>query len=106
MSAGKKNYSVRVTILNEEYTIRSDTPPEHTRAVAEYLDGAIREVMANGHVVESGRASILAALRITAELFDARAAAEEVTESLSALSTEVRRLLPPAKRGEGGTAVE
>lgn len=100
MTAGKK-HSVRVMILNEEYTIRSDTPPEHTRAVAEYLDSAIREVMSSGQVVESGRASILAALRITAELFDARAAADEVTESLQALSAEVKRLLPPAKRGEG-----
>lgn len=101
MTTGKK-HSVRITILNEEYTIRSDTPPEQTRAVAEYLDNAIREVMASGHVVESGRASILAALRITAELFDARAAAEEITESLNALSADIRRLLPPAKRGEGG----
>ncbi len=100
MTAGTK-HSVRVMILNEEYTIRSDTPPEHTRAVAEYLDSAIREVMASGHVVESGRASILAALRITAELFDARAAAEEITVGLDALSSDVKRLLPPGKRGEG-----
>ncbi len=100
MTPGKK-HSVRVMILNEEYTIRSDTPPEHTRAVAEYLDSAIREVMASGHVVESGRASILAALRITAELFDARAAAVEITAGLDALSSDVKRLLPPGKRGEG-----
>lgn len=100
MSSGRK-HSVRVTILNEEYSIRSDSPPEHTRAVAEYLDNAIREVMSSGHVVESGRASILAALRITAELFDARAAAEEITTSLTTLNAEIKRLLPPSKRGEG-----
>ncbi len=97
----EKKHSVKVTILNEEYTLRSDTPPEHTRAVAHYLDRAIREVMASGAVVESGRASILAAMRITGELFEARSASEEVTKQLQALSAEIRHLLPPAKRGEG-----
>lgn len=99
MSASKK-HSVRVTILNEEYQIRSDASPEHTRAVAQYLDQAIREVLASGTVVEAGRASILAALRITGELFELRDAAEEIESGMQGLSAEVRRLLPPAKRGE------
>ncbi len=93
---GKKQ-SVKVTILSEEYTLRSDAPPEHAKAVAAYLDAVIREVMSAG-VVESGRASILAALRITAELFEAREAGVEVTSQLNALSADIRRLLPPAKR--------
>jgi len=92
----KKNL-VRVTIMNEEYAIRSDTSPEHTRQVAEYLDGAIRRVVDSGTVVETGRASILAALQITAELFDARSG-NEMTDRLRNLSAEVRRLLPTGKR--------
>ena len=92
----KKNL-VRVTIMNEEYAIRSDTSPEHTRQVAEYLDDAIRRVVDSGTVVESSRASILAALQITAELFDARAG-NEMTDRLRALSAEVRRLMPTGKR--------
>jgi len=99
MSASKK-HSVRVSILNEDYQIRSDASPEHTRAVAQYLDQAIREVLASGTVVESGRASILAALRITGELFELRDAAEAIEGGMQGLSAEVRRLLPPAKRGE------
>ena len=99
MSTSKK-HSVRVTILNEEYQIRSDTSPEHTRAVALYLDQAIREVLSSGSVVEGGRASILAALRITGELFETREALEELGGAMHSLSTEVRRLVPPAKRGE------
>ena len=43
MSA-KKN-TTRVTILNEEYAIRTDTSPEHAHAVAKYLDLAIRRVL-------------------------------------------------------------
>ena len=37
-----KKHTVRVTILNEEYAIRTETPPEHARAVAKHLDLAIR----------------------------------------------------------------
>jgi cell division protein ZapA len=92
----KKNL-VRVTIMNEEYAIRSDTSPEHTRQVASYLDDAIRRVVDSGTVVETGRASILAALQITAELFEARAG-NEMTDKLKGLSDEIRRLLPAGKR--------
>jgi len=93
-----KKHLVHVTILNEEYSIRSDTPPEHTKAVAEYLDAAIRRVLDSGSVVETNRASILAALQITGELFEARSG-NEMTERLRGLSAEVRRLLPTGKRG-------
>jgi cell division protein ZapA len=97
MSTAPK-HSVRVTILNEEFTIRSDTPPEHTKAVAEYLDGVARQVMSTGNVVESNRAVVPAALRITAELFEERQASGDLSGSMKQLSDEIRRLLPPAKR--------
>jgi cell division protein ZapA len=94
----KKNL-VRVTILNEEYAIRSDATPEHTRAVAAYLEAAIRRVLESGTVVESSRATILAALQVTGELFEARAGnGSGLTQRLEGLSAEVRRMLPPAKR--------
>jgi cell division protein ZapA len=93
-----KKHAVKVTILNEEYAIRTDTPPEHTKAVAQYLDAAIRKIMASGAVVESNRATVLAALQITAELFDARQSVTDQTKSIQALSDYVRPLLPPAKR--------
>ena len=93
-----KKHTARVTILNEEYAIRSDTPPEHTRAVAQYLDQAIRTVLSSGAVVESNRAVVLAALQVTAELFAAREALRSTTELIQGLSDYVRPLLPPAKR--------
>ncbi len=97
MSSAKK-HTARVTIMNEEYAIRSDTPPEHARAVAQYLDSAIRRVLSSGAVVESNRAVVLAALQVTAELFDAKEALESTTQSIQGLSEYVRPLLPPAKR--------
>jgi cell division protein ZapA len=87
--SGKRN-SVRVTILNDEYTIRSDTSVEHTRAVAQYVDRAIRQVMSTGAVVESHKAAILAALQIAGELFEARESSDDVTQSMRALSEELR----------------
>ena len=85
-----KRNSVRVTILNDDYTIRSDTSAEHTRAVAQYVDRAIRQVMSTGIVVESSKAAILAALQIAGELFELRDATDDVSRSMRALSEAVR----------------
>jgi cell division protein ZapA len=94
----KKNL-VRVTIMSEEYSIRSDESPEHTRAVAAYLDQAIKRVMESGSVSDAKRASILAALQITGELFEVRADTD-MAKRLQGLAAEVRRLLPSSKRSE------
>ena len=100
---GKKT-SVKVEILGESYAIRTEAAPEHTRAVAEHLDRAIRQILASGSVIETNRAAILAALQITSELFQERDANEAITSAMHALSGEVRRMLPPAKRGDGSVA--
>ena len=102
--SGAKKTSVRVEILGESYAIRSEAAPEHTRAVSEHLDRAIRQILASGSVIEANRAAILAALQITSELFQAREANAEVTAAMQELGAEVRRLLPPAKRGDGSMA--
>jgi len=94
-----RKYSTKVSILGEEYTIRSETPPERTREVAEYYDRAVRAAMNAGGAVETHRAAILAALQITADLLDARRDEQAMTERLRSLADELRPLLPPAKRG-------
>ena len=99
----EKRSSVKVTIVGQELTIRSDASPEHTREVAAYVDKTIRGIMNSGAVVESNRAAILAALQITDELFRARSVQRTVDESMQQLSSEVRRWLPPAKRAGSGS---
>ena len=94
--------SVRVPILGDEYTIRSDASPAHTREVAEYVDRMIRQVMSAGTIVETHKVAILAALQITDELFRARSEGKELTAAVEELSADVRRWLPPNKRGTGG----
>ena len=96
--------TTRVTICGEDYTLKSDTQPEHTRAVAAYVDRAIREVMSSAAVVESHKAAILAALSITDELFRERAGNVEMAGAMDDLSSELRRWLPPGKRGDAAGA--
>jgi cell division protein ZapA len=98
---------VKVRIGGEEYTLKSDRPADYTQRVAEYVDRALREVSASGAIVESHKAAILAALAITDELFQARAAEEEMARRLEGLAGELGRLLPPSKRPQrsGGSIV-
>lgn len=97
-----KRTSVKVTIVGQDLTIRSDAPPEHTREVAAYVDRTIRSIMASGAVIESSRAAVLAALQITDELFRARQSQQAMEASMRGLSDEIRRWLPPAKRTPTG----
>jgi cell division protein ZapA len=99
VGAGRRT-SVRVTIFGDEYTIRSDASPAHTRSVAEYVDRVIRHVQSAGTVVETHKIAILAALQITDELFRARGETRDLTASIHELSADVRRWLPPNKRGD------
>ena len=94
----EKRSSVKVSIVGQEITIRSEASAEHTREVAAYVDKTIRTIMNSGAIIEPSRAAVLAALQITDELFRARASQRAVDESMQSLSSEVRRWLPPAKR--------
>jgi cell division protein ZapA (FtsZ GTPase activity inhibitor) len=91
--------AVRVFIGGEEYTVRSEVPPEYTREVAAYLDAALKRVRDSLPMVESHKAAILAGLAITDELFQARRGDQEMAARLSSMAEELARLLPPAKRG-------
>jgi cell division protein ZapA (FtsZ GTPase activity inhibitor) len=91
--------AVRVTIGGEEYTVRSELPPEYTREVAAYLDAALKRVRDSLPSVETHKAAILAGLAITDELFQSRRGDREIADRVSAMADDLARLLPPAKRG-------
>ena len=96
----EKRHVAKVSIVGEEYTIRSDATPEHTKAVAAYLDREIRKVLGANALIETHKAAILAAMQITDELFRERTTSREIEDQLRGLGNEVRRMLPPGKRGE------
>jgi cell division protein ZapA len=89
---------VKVSILDEEFTLRTEASLEHTVAVAEHVDRAMREIMKAGAAVEPRKAAILAALQIADELLQARGSAEQLTAAMRGLSSEIRPWLPPKKR--------
>ena len=97
MTAAKN--AVRVVIGGEEFTVRSELPPEYTREVAAYLDAALKRVRDTMPMMETHKAAILAALAITDELFQARRGDREIASRLSGMADDLARLLPPAKRG-------
>ena len=96
----EKRNVAKVSIIGEEYTIRSDATPEHTRAVAAYLDREIRKVLGANALMETHKAAILAAMQITDELFRERTTTRLIEDEVRSLGNEVRRMLPPGKRGE------
>ncbi|WP_337170478.1 cell division protein ZapA [Gemmatimonas aurantiaca] len=91
---------VKVRILGDDYSLRTEASPEHTKAVAEHVDRTIRAILAGASTMETQKAAILAALQITDELFKERGASEALTADLRQLAADIRPLLPPAKRGE------
>ena len=98
-----KKTVVKVTIGDDEYTLKSDRSPEYTRAVAEHVDRALKDVLSTGGMVETHKAAILAALAVTDELFVERRAARELTDKITDLATDLCRVLPPAKRTSRAT---
>lgn len=95
--------AVRVTIGGEEYTVRSELPPEYTQEVAAYFDRVLRGVRGSLPTVEAHKVAILAGLAVTDELFQARRGDAELAGRITTLVEEFTRLVP-ARRGGAGSA--
>ncbi|HET7469628.1 MAG TPA: cell division protein ZapA, partial [Gemmatimonadales bacterium] len=89
-------HAVKVVIGGEEFTVRSELPPEYTREVAAYLDAALKRVRDSLPMVESHKAAILAALAITDELFQARRGDRQIADRLERMADQFNRMLPPS----------
>ena len=95
------NTTVRVTIFGEDYQIRTDLGEEYTKECAEYVDDAIQEAHVGGHVAEPHKAAILAALKITDEMFRARAEAAGLGETVRKRVTDLALRLEGVSGGSG-----
>jgi cell division protein ZapA len=103
VSASKRPATtVRVTVGDEEHVLRTDASPAHARAVAEFVDQAMRGIRGAAPTLEPYKVAVLAALQVADELLRERAAHVELVSDMWALSDEIRPLLPPAKRQSGG----
>jgi cell division protein ZapA (FtsZ GTPase activity inhibitor) len=90
---------VRIQIAGEEFTLRTDTSADETRAVAAYVDQAIRTVL-DGGPMETRKAAILVSLQLADELLRLRAAEQATAAHLRALAQQLRPMLPPTQRGD------
>jgi cell division protein ZapA len=98
--SGKDNSSlVRVTIFGEEYQIRTDLDKDYTLGCAKYVDDAIQEAHVRGHIAEPHRAAILAALKITDELFKSRGDVDELNEVIQTRIAEFSEQLETVAKG-------
>lgn len=99
-------HSVTVEIAGEKHVLRSELPPEDTRAIAAHVDTTLR-ALPGFQTLEPFRAATLAALSITDELFYAREELrrlrEEIAQRTSALAAMLEETgdVDAAKRPRG-----
>ena len=94
-----QRYTVAVEIGGERHVLRSDVPPERTRAIAAHVDETIR-ALPSFPTLERDRAAILAALSITDELFRAREEIERLKAEIDARTAEITAMLENAQQPE------
>jgi cell division protein ZapA (FtsZ GTPase activity inhibitor) len=58
--------SVQVSILGQQFNLRSDAAPEQVHRVARFVEDQISQVTASGRTIDSLQAAILALLNVSA----------------------------------------
>jgi len=89
-------HTVAVEIAGEKHVLRSDVPPEYTRAVAAHVDATIR-ALPGFQTLEPFRAATLAALSITDELFRAREEIRRLRDETERRTAELADVLEAAE---------
>ncbi len=64
--------SVPVEIGGHRLTIRSDEQPEYVHELADYIDGHLREIAAQGGSTTPHRVALMVCMQLADELFRAR----------------------------------
>jgi cell division protein ZapA (FtsZ GTPase activity inhibitor) len=88
-------HSVTVEIAGEKHVLRSELPPEDTRAIAAHVDTTLRG-LPGYQTLEPFRAATLAALSITDELFHAREELRRLREEIAQRTAELASILEEA----------
>lgn len=71
-----------IYILGQKYTIRGDSPDEHIRQLADYVNERIKDVCERLPNVTPLKAALLAAVTIADELHRLRAEGEDAAKSI------------------------
>jgi len=66
--------TLQVSILGQNFNLRSDSSPEQVQRIAEFVEGQIHEVTASGRVADTLHAAVLALLNVSARYLQAGSA--------------------------------
>lgn len=92
--------AVQITVLGQQYTIRSSMAPEEVRRVADFVNEKIAEVVAASRAVDTLNTAVLALLNVGEaylRLRDAKQVREtNLTEQLQDLVARLERACPEA----------
>ena len=81
--------SVQVSILGQQFNLRSEASPEQVHRVARFVEDQISQVTSSGRAVDSLQAAILALLNVSA----AHLGGEPAAGNLAAESLRLGRLV-------------
>ena len=90
--------SVQVSILGQQFKLRSDAPPEQVHRVARFVEDQISQVTGSGRTVDSLQAAILALLNVSAAHLEGSPAssasdAEDASRRLSQMIEKIETAL-------------
>jgi cell division protein ZapA (FtsZ GTPase activity inhibitor) len=90
--------SVQVSILGQQFKLRSDAPPEQVHRVARFVEDQISQVTGSGRTVDSLQAAILALLNVSAAHLEGSPAsnatdAEDASRRLSLMIEKIETAL-------------
>ncbi|MBX7148079.1 cell division protein ZapA [bacterium] len=77
----KKTYNL--TILNQNFTIKSDADEKHVKKVADYVNKKMHEIVSHDQAVATANVAILAALNIADDFFRLKKQKSEQVQSWS-----------------------
>lgn len=88
--------SLQISILGQQFHLRSDSPPEQIRRIAEFVEGQVQEVTASGRVADTLQVAVLALLNVSARYLregEAAGLPADATERLGNLVLRIERAL-------------
>jgi cell division protein ZapA len=98
-------HAVQVTILGQQYTIKSDADPDEVRRVAIFVNERIAAAASAGRIVDSLDSAVLALLNVAGDYLrcsDAEATLTgELTDRLEQLLHKIDNAWPGSRKGPG-----
>ncbi|MBN2102459.1 cell division protein ZapA [bacterium] len=90
---GSDKNILKVRIFGAEYSVRGYADANYIKAIADYVDGKMREVDQSLRVDSSLKIAILASLNITHELFHERIQKTQLQKKLEDKITKLNQLI-------------